>query len=236
MRRNISGVTTSPHRYVDTVKDLQFWDHPNSPEGRRSNTYFIADEFKDDREHITGVYRPPICTFKVGRLNFHIHNSWQEALAATLAASGCRALDAKTKQPVAVTAEAVQYSHQRLEQKATTDPNFELVHKLYHPADHNRAVFANEPECARLARYYRRDLAILAPHTPADGLGYNRFWQPTNRPPMRWYWSTGQQGLRTLVTLACFPVYGKGKTREAHWLTVTPAIDQKVAWDSYFSM
>jgi hypothetical protein len=227
-KKSAGGKTICGVRYTETTKQSRPWDHPNSAAGRRERPV-ILDEFRDEREDKTGAYYPPLPKFRVGDLDFHKHDTWQDALAAALAEDGITAGKANER-PSAV---HVKNLDAALAQKSLTDPQYELHHELYHPADHDRAVFEGEPQAARVAAAQNRSLAILAPVTMANGRGWNRFWQQRDRPPMQWRWAPGPQCTNRMVVLACFPVYDQAATREAHWFTVSPTPQHKMKWSNH---
>ena len=226
-----SGAKLHMHRYIEKPSGRKLEAHPNSPAGRQVAPV-IQNEFRYDRENITGVYHPPIPAFKVGELNFRRHDDFLCALAASLTDSGCNYTLNGVNGPV--TAAKLARDHEKLSQNAHGDPNSALKNQFFHPADRSTAIFAGEPECARLAQYWSRDLAILCPLTSADGHGYDRIYQQSNRPPVYWRWSLGEHGLNKTTTLACLPVLGEANAMEAHWFTVTPAPNHQITWDKFF--
>jgi hypothetical protein len=225
-KRSVNKVKSVASQYMNTTTSNKSWDHPCSPEGLRTRQPF-HNEFRDTRADIVAVYHPPMPVYKAGKLIWHAHDTWEEAIAASLSASGCLA----GNKPL--TDVDVKRWNKRFNEQMATNARYILQNQLYHPADRNTAVFTNEPECARVAKDFSRDLVLLCPETPANGMGWNRIYDQANRPPIRWRWSVGDLAQRKLTILACIPKYGKGSSKEVHWFTVSPASDFKVTWDSH---
>ncbi|USP74893.1 hypothetical protein yc1106_02167 [Curvularia clavata] len=82
---------TRGNYYFETARSKEkepgSWNHPCSPTEAHLRPTF-DDEYVDDRKSVTGIFHPPMLTYKAGSLVFHYHDTWEAALAASLNASG----------------------------------------------------------------------------------------------------------------------------------------------------
>jgi hypothetical protein len=209
-QHSINEVICREPCYQETTSNTSLWAHPCSPAGLQTMPR-IDEEFADDREDWTALY-PPAPSYKAGSFVFQRHDDWQSAIAASLTQSGCKYNQGETTKTV------VERMHVQYEKQIATGPTpaLALHHVLYHPADRHTAVFRDEPECRRVAKNYTRDLVVLCPFTLASGVGWNCFWNASNRPPMRWRYSTGDSARDKLTLIACLPKPGRHETREVY--------------------
>jgi len=213
---------------VKAGRHVGSWNHPCSP-AESSLLPTFRPEPIDDREDITGVFHPPLPAYKAGRFVWKHHDSWESAIAASLHTSGVRIAKGN-----AITKEKVVQMDKSLEKKAVNDTQLRLGDTLYHPSDRGTAIFQSEPNAARAAKYQGRSLVVLCPLTPASGVGWNRFWHRSNRPPIRWRWSVGEQACNKFMVVGCIPKYvDNGVSKEAHWFTLEPTTAIKGTWDAY---
>jgi hypothetical protein len=208
----IAGKLTLAPKYVENSTGVEMWHHPCSPLGVRGRAA-IGNEFSDDRADDVGVFRPPLQPYKAGRLLYKKHDSW--LLAAE------------------ITADVVQNTHDLLDNQAVSNAALALPNMLYHCADRRTMIFSNEPEIARIFKFFGYDLVILCPLMPVSGEGWDHFWNVENRPPMRFRYGPGEQCRNKFLTLACFPVFRGSVAQSVHWLTVRPTTAYKITWDSY---
>jgi hypothetical protein len=211
--------------YMEIPTNVRITHHPCSPSGVQAREP-IGREFSDDREDDIAVFHPALPPYKAGRLLFTEHDDWYTAIAAGLASVGIK------DNGEGITAEVVESIHNRLEEQATDDPNWTLQRKLYHRADRGTMVFKNEPEMARVAKFFGQDLVVLCPPIPDDGSCWDHFWNAVNRPPLRFRHGPGEQCRNQFIVVACFPKFSSN-SQDVHWLTVAPNNDFKITWDSY---
>ncbi|CAI9637655.1 unnamed protein product [Alternaria burnsii] len=210
------------------TRNVGSWNHPCSPAESHLRPTFRPEPI-DEREYITGTYHPPMPTYKAGKLIWKHHDSWESAISDCLNATGVKDFTGAQ-----FTEALVRQRDQRLDELAVKDSQFHMKDTLYHPSDRGTAIFENEPNAARLAKQLGRNLVVLCPLTPASGPGWNRFWHRSNRPPIRYRWSVGEQACDKFMVVACLPKYVEGSmSKEAYWFTVTPATDSKATWDSH---
>jgi hypothetical protein len=206
-------------RYTENISGFQSWNHPLSPDGLKERKPNITPEFDDDREDIAGLYQPPMVPYKAGHLVFKEHDTWQAALAESLHDAGVRY---KTQR---LTEEQIKSTGKKLKE------DNKLYQDLYHPADRGTIVFQDEPECAAVAAQLRRSLVIVCPLLPDSEFGWDRPWNNTNRPPIRYRWSTGPQANYRMTFLACFPTRKSEYSRDVIWASVKPSLPNKNIWD-----
>jgi hypothetical protein len=208
-----------PLRYLETIGGTKSWNHPLSPDGLKERKPKINPEFDDDREDIPGLYQPPMVPYRAGHLVFKEHDTWQAALAESLHDAGVRY---KTQR---LTEDQIENVGKKLKE------DNKLHQDLYHPADRGTIVFQDEPECAAVAAQLRRSLVIVCPLLPDSEVGWDRPWNYTNRPPIRYRWSTGPQANYRMTFLACFPTRKSEYSRDVIWASVKPSLPNKNIWD-----
>jgi hypothetical protein len=239
MRKDDKGKTISSFTeayYEDTVTGTGrrkggLWDHPYSPAGQSKDPH-IQDEFTDNRPPVPGLFFPP--SYSPGKFRWVFHKNWQTALAAAFTAKGSRTVN---KGPL--TEKTIDDFVNLLKKANKYEPSYDL----YHPSDRNTAIFDGEPECSLVAHYFGTGwtLNIACPLTNADGSGWDRIWQPHNRPPIRFRTSTGPQGIKPPLFLGCITkensVLNEWVKREVYWYTLEPVAgtDFKGRWDLMYS-
>jgi hypothetical protein len=224
--RLIDDKKTALPLYIEDATGKETVSHPCSPAGVQERAT-IGNEFSDDRVDDVGVFRPPLQPYKAGRLLYKKHDSWLLAAAYALTSVGAKYKGSE------ITATVVQNTHDLLEKQAVSNTALALPSMLYHRADRGTMIFSNEPEIARIFKFFGYDLVVLCPLMSASGVGWDHFWNAKNRPPMRFRYGPGEQCRNKFLTLACFPVFRGSGAQSVHWLTVRPTTAYKITWESY---
>ncbi|KAL6709951.1 hypothetical protein ACN47E_000736 [Coniothyrium glycines] len=210
----VDGTTVGSAR-----RDGASYYHPFSPDGLLEGKQpLIQPEFVDDRQKSGGFFFPPL-KYQPDTFVWNRYDTWAAALAAQFAA----------RFEVEITEDTIMSRYKELADDGNAKQDREKY--LYHPADRGTAIFGGEAEAALVARHYDPEkpfsLCIASPHTPEDGVGWERIWHVTNRPPIRIRWSIGDQSMYPIVLLGCIPkpITKTGREdvfKEVFWFSLEP--------------
>ncbi len=178
----------------------------------------FSPELTFERQTSLGFFDPPL-NYMPPQIRWKYHSDgWEGALAAEL-----------TKKGIPVDAAKMRNAYDHLASGAENKK--EQSHILYHPADRGTAIFQGETAASLVARCGAAQrpfsLIIICPLVRADGIGWDRIYDTTNRPPIYPRWSTGDQGLYEPLVLMCIPVSESFKGRESlkkvvDWYSMDP--------------
>lgn len=210
---NLGNDKTLRMRYKETSSPnaVFSYDHPLSSAVRNP---VIHDEALLIRKKVMGLFDAPI-RYKAGEMTWHYSSAFG-ALANALTAAG-----KKNKSGNPVTEADIQANFNTISQGEKNDRRNSV---LYHPTDRDSMVWPDESAVSMVARGYGCSVIILSPFVSHNGVGVNRMYNCTNRPPIYARWSTGNQGLDVPIVLGCLPrqVTTTEPNLRAMWFSVKP--------------